>query len=166
MATSNNWFLTISVYDNLYVYVCTNSYLSARGDVSNLMIGDFHVIFADGTSANGSFGLRYANVSFSTGEKVFLTMTESTIWSRILHVSCTCSDPRYNTGHALFTFGSKCWWLYRIYSSRSKIFVPKCPESLDDPGLEIETVKRMKSNRIKMYRLSKGYEESEKKTEM
>ena len=107
------------------------------------MMGDFHAEFADGSSANGSFGLRYANVSFSTGEKGILTMTAP-----------LQPGPGYFTFHECVqiqnvTPALRCSLLvrngdgYLEFIHQDPNLVPTCPESLTDPGLEIEIVKKM-----------------------
>lgn len=151
MAESNRFLLALLLGT---IYVCLSGPIPTcpqGATFPNWMMGDFHAIFADGTSANGSFGLRYANVSFSTGEKGILTMTEPLLPGPGFYTFHECVQIQ-DTEPAM-----RCSLLvpnpdgYTEYIHQDPNLVPICPKSLDDPGLEIETVKRMKSNRIKVF---------------
>ncbi|CAF0870024.1 unnamed protein product [Rotaria sp. Silwood1] len=95
----------------------------------------------DGSSANGSFGLWYANVTFSTGDYGLLTMTSPLrkgdgfyVFQECVHVHGMKLQHRCSLLVRNFTGG------YTEHIHKDPKLVPQCPKSLLSPGLEIEIV--------------------------
>jgi hypothetical protein len=107
------------------------------------MMGYFHAQFADGSSANASFGLRYANVTFSTGENGTLTMTEPLRQGDGFYIFHECVqiqgiDPQQRCSLLVRHDGG-----YTEYIHKDPELIPICPESISSPGLELEIVTKI-----------------------
>ncbi|CAF3438335.1 unnamed protein product [Rotaria socialis] len=108
------------------------------------MIGNFHAQFADGSSANGSFGLWYANVTFSTGDYGRLTMTSPLhkgdgfyVFHECVHINGV--EPQHRCSLLVRNpIGG-----YTEYIHKDPKLVPLCPKSLVSLDLEIEIVTKI-----------------------
>ncbi|CAF2943971.1 unnamed protein product [Rotaria sp. Silwood2] len=108
------------------------------------MIGNFHAQFADGSSANGSFGLWYANVTFSTGEHGLLTMTSPLRKGDGFYIFHECvqihgMEPQHRCSLLVRNPNGG----YMEYIHKDPKLVPQCPKSLLSSGLEIEIVTKI-----------------------
>jgi hypothetical protein len=126
------------------IFITTSASVCQMGSrFPQWMMGHFHAQFADGSSAEATFGLWYANVTFSTGENGTLTMTKP-----LQQV-----DDYYIFHECVQIYGSepaqRCSLLVRRglgyieYIHKDPELVPVCPESLSASGLEMEVVTRI-----------------------
>jgi hypothetical protein len=128
------------------MYIATNSAISVcprSGMFPDWMIGNFHAEFADGSSANGTFHLWHANVTFSTGERGRLTMTAPLQVRQDFYVFHECVHIQRMTPAFRCSLLVRNTNGYVEYIHMDPQLVSTCPDSLDEPGLEIETVLRI-----------------------
>ena len=135
--------LFISLYHLLMIG--SSSICPQRSPFPDWMMGYFHAQFADGSSANATFRLWYANVTFSTGENGTLTMTEPLQQVQQFYIFHECvqisgMEPEHRCS-LLVRNGDNG---YTEYIHKDPSLISKCPQSLDSPGLETEIVNRMK----------------------
>jgi hypothetical protein len=140
----NKFSIIVLFLDVLFIFITISaSNCPQVSPFPNWMTGYFHAQFADGSSANASFGLWYANVTFSTGENGTLTMTEP-----------LCQDDSFYIFHECVQIqgmepAQRCSLLvrhdngYTEYIHKEDKLIPICPESISSPGLEVEVVTKI-----------------------
>lgn len=107
------------------------------------MRGYFHAQFADGSSANATFGLLYANVTFSTGENGTLTMTEPLRQKDGFYIFHECVQIQGIEPEQRCSLLVRHENGYIEYIHKESQLIPICPQSISSPGLELEIVTKI-----------------------
>lgn len=140
----NKYTIVLLVLNALFISITVSGSICPQGATFPYwMIGYFHAQFENGSSANETFGLQYANITFSNGSTGILTMTTPLIKGESFYIFHECvqiqsTEPRQRCS----LLAPNCNG-YTKYVHRAPELVSICPESTSAPGLELEIIQRI-----------------------
>ena len=140
----NKYTIVLLFLDALFIFVTVRGSICPPVSMFPYwMIGDFHMQFADGSSANATVGLWYANITLSNGKTGNLTMTKALnksdhffIFHDCIHIQGT--EPQQRCSLVVPNCNG-----YTEYLHKAPELVSICPESTSSPDVEAEIIQRI-----------------------
>jgi hypothetical protein len=136
----------------LFIFVTVGGSICPQGTTFPFwMTGRFFAQFPDGSLANESFALLYANITFSNGTTGIITMTQPLNKSSSFFIYYECfqiqgREPQQRCGLLVPNCNG-----YTEYVHKAPELVSVCPESTTSPDLETTLVQRNGKIDISMF---------------
>ena len=139
----NKYTIVLLLVHTLFIFTTVNGAICAQlSPFPDWMQGRFIAQFADGSLANETFGVSYANITLSNGTTGILTITQPVNKTTSFFIRHECvqikgTEPQQRCLIILPNCNG-----YTAYVHEAPELVSVCPESTSSPGVEKIIVER------------------------
>lgn len=139
----NKYTIALLFFNALFIFFTMgDSVCPQASEFPPWMRGNFLAEFSDGSSANRTTGIWYANITLSNGQNGTLTMTKPMDRSDHFYICHDCvlmqgAEPQQHCSLLIPNCNG-----YTEYVYKAPELVSTCPESTSSPGLEKGIIER------------------------